>query len=240
MIELIIASLFAGALTVLAPCVASVIPILLARSGSTDRPRSAFFVIGGLSLSIILFTVLLKASTLFIGIPSSVWTYVSGGIILLFGVFTIFPNVWDEIVLRTRFVFAAQKNLSKATTHQGYWADTLLGASLGPVFSACSPTYALIVAVILPASPLLGLLYLLAFVVGLATMLSLIAIFGNKLIRKLGWGLNPNGLFRKILGVVLIILGSLIITGVDKIALGALVQNGWYDFQINLENGLVQ
>ena len=81
---------------------------------------------------------------------------------------------------------------------------------------------------------------MLAFVVGLATMLALIAIFGNRLIRKLGWGLNPNGLFRKILGVILIILGILIITGADKIALGVLVENGLYDFQINLENGLVQ
>ncbi len=238
--ELILVAFLAGVLTILAPCVVSIIPILLARSGSSEQSRSAFIVILGLSLSIIVFTVLLKASTLLLGIPSDVWAIISGVIIILFGVFTIFPGIWEWISLKTRFVFKAQNTMGEAAKQRGLWGDMLLGASLGPVFSACSPTYALIVATILPVQPLAGLGYLLVFVAGLALMLALIAIFGQKLIKKLGWGINPRGTFRRVLGVILLVVGLMIVTGFDKTILGFLVENGWYDFQIQLESSLME
>lgn len=237
--ELLVVSFLAGVLTILAPCVVSIIPILLARSAGAENHRSPFFVILGLSVSIIIFTVLLKASSLLLGIPSDVWKTISGGIVILFGVFTLLPSLWEWIVLKTRFVFKAQNTMGEAAKQKGVWGDMLLGASLGPVFSACSPTYALIVATVLPASPLVGLGYLLVFVLGLAFMLALIAVFGQALIKKLGWGINPRGLFRRILGLVLIVIGILIVTGLDKSLLGLLVESGFYDFQINLENSLM-
>jgi len=236
---LLIVSFLAGVLTILAPCVVSIIPVLLARGASGKRSRSAFWVIFGLCISIIIFTVLLKATTIFIDVPTEVWRSISGGIVLLFGIFTLFPSLWEGIVLKTRFIFGAQATMGKASKHTGVWGDILIGASLGPVFSACSPTYALIVATILPVSPLVGLGYLIVFVLGLALMLSLIALFGSALVRKLGWSLNPRGIFRRVLGVVLIIVGLLILTGFDKTILGWLVEQGWYDFQIQFESGLL-
>jgi cytochrome c-type biogenesis protein len=237
-VELLVVAFLAGILTILAPCVVSVIPILLARSGSAKHRRSVFFVIAGLSLSIIIFTVLLKATTVFIAVPNEVWRAISGGIIILFGVFTLLPQVWEWIVLKTKFVFAAQNTMGGAAKKEGIWGDLLLGASLGPVFSACSPTYALVVATILPVDPLLGLGYLAVFVAGLALMLALIAIFGHALTKRLGWGINPRGAFRRVLGVVLIVVGVLIAFGIDKLILGQLVESGWYDFQIVLESQL--
>src|SRR5690606_35451993 len=142
------------------------IPILLARAGTSERARSPLLVIIGLSVSIIIFTVLLKASTLLIGIPPEVWKTISGGIVLVFGLVTLFPGLWEWVVLKTRFVFKAQEGFGKAQRSKGPWGDVLLGASLGPVISACSPTYALIVAAILPVDPLVGLGYLDVFVLG--------------------------------------------------------------------------
>lgn len=237
--ELLVASFLAGVLTVLAPCVVSIIPILLARTGTSADIRRPFFVILGLSVSIIIFTVLLKASTILLGIPADVWKIVSGGIVLLFGIFTLFPATWEWISLKTRFIFKAQNTMGEAAKHKGVWGDILLGASLGPVFSACSPTYALLVASILPVQPLVGLGYLLVFVLGLALMLGLIAVGGQKIIQKLGWGINPRGWFRRILGILLIVIGLMIIFGLDKTLLGLLVESGWYDFQLNLESGLM-
>jgi cytochrome c-type biogenesis protein len=237
--ELLIAAFLAGIFTILAPCVVSIIPILLARSVDGSRSRSPFFVIVGLSVSIIIFTVLLKATSLLLGVPADVWKVVSGGIVITFGLLTLFPSLWESIVLKTRLIFKAQNTMGDAAKKRGAWGDVLLGASLGPVFSACSPTYALIVATVLPVSPLEGLGYLLVFVAGLALMLSLIANFGQALIKKLGWGINPRGAFRRILGVILIAIGIMIVTGLDKALLGYLVENGWYDFQINLESLLM-
>lgn len=237
--ELLIAAFLAGIFTILAPCVVSIIPILLARSADGKRGRSPFFVIVGLSVSIIIFTVLLKATSLLLGVPSDVWKVISGVIVIAFGLFTLFPTLWEWIVLKTRLIFKAQNTMGDAAKKRGVWGDVLLGASLGPVFSACSPTYALIVATILPVSPLQGLGYLLVFVAGLALMLSLIATFGQALIKKLGWGINPRGAFRRVLGVILVAIGIMIMTGLDKTLLGYLVENGWYDFQINIESLLM-
>ncbi len=237
--SLLIVAFLAGILTILAPCIVSMIPILLARTSDGKKTHSPTFVIIGLGVSIIIFSILLKSTTLLLGIPSATWAIISGIIILLFGVVTLFPKLWEWVITKTRLPVTAQKNTSKAAAKKGVWGDILLGASLGPVFSACSPTYALIVASILPVDPLIGMAYLIAFVVGLSLMLALLAIFGRALVQKLGWGINPNGVFHKVLGIILVIIGIMIITGIDKDILTILVESGIYDFQIDLESGLM-
>ena len=51
---------------------------------------------------------------------------------------------------------------------------------------------------------------------GLGLVLLLVSIFGQKLISRVKWAANPNGLFRRGLGVVFILVGLAIITGFDK------------------------
>ncbi|MCX8513596.1 MAG: hypothetical protein ORN26_00855 [Candidatus Pacebacteria bacterium] len=50
-------------------------------------------IICSLCVSIIVFTFLLKVSTLFINVPEYFWKYISGIILILFGIVTIFPNL---------------------------------------------------------------------------------------------------------------------------------------------------
>lgn len=237
--SLIVVAFLAGMLTILAPCVVSLIPILLARTTTGERGHSPVAIIAGLGGSIILFSILLKSTTLLLGIPSSVWAIISGVIVILFGLVTIFPGLWESLALELRIPMLAQRNMADASRKKGVWGDVLLGASLGPVFSACSPTYALIVAAILPADPILGLAYLIMFVLGLSLMLGLLAVFGRALVVRLGWGINPRGVFRRVLGTIMVIVGLMIVTGLDKDLLGYLVEHGWYDFQIQLESQLM-
>lgn len=238
---LFLTSFLAGILTVLAPCVVAILPALLARSTDGKRTHSPYWVIGGLAASVFAFSILLKSTTLLIDIPTSVWASISGAIIVMFGVVTLFPGLWDRVALALRLPLVAQQNLAQAQENKGGRAgDILIGASLGPVFSACSPTYALIVASILPVTPALGIAYLLSYIAGLSLVLGLIAVFGRAAIQKLGWGINPHSVFKKVLGIILVVLGVLIATGTDKDILALLVENGWFDWQINLESGLVQ
>lgn len=114
----------------------------------------------------------------------------------------------------------------------------MLGASLGPVFSACSPTYALIVASILPATPLVGLTYLLAYVAGLALLMAVVIRFGRSVLVRLSWGIDPHSMFHKIMGVVLVLIGLMILTGFDKVIISYLVSHGLFDWQVNLESSI--
>lgn len=103
----------------------------------------------------------------------------------------------------------------------------MLGASLGPVFTTCSPTYALILAVILPANFFFGILHLLAYVIGLALILLLIAFGGQSVVKKLKFAVNPNGWFKRSLGIVLLFTGAVIITGFDKMLESAILDAGY-------------
>lgn len=231
---LIIASFFAGVLTVLAPCVILFLPVILSRS--VDPKRKPWLVILSLALSVFVFSIILKSSTLLIDIPQYFWNYLSGFIVFVFGCVTLWPKLWEAIAMRLDLTTKAQKQLSSAGHNRGIVGDVLVGASLGPVFSACSPTYALIVATILPVKPIEGVVYLLSYIAGLVLILTLIAIFGRKVIQRLRWGINPNSVFHKIFGITLIVVGLMIIFGIDKLLLSTFIENGLFDWQLNIES----
>ena len=234
---LFIASLLAGVFSVLAPCVLPLVPVMIAPSAQKQK-RSVWWLLTGLGLSIIVFSILLKSTTALLGVSPQVWSVISGVIVVLFGVTLVAPRTWEWLMMRTGLAVAAQKQSAGASARRGRFGYLLFGASLGLIFSVCSPTYALIVAVLLPADPLRGALYLVAYVVGLLAMLALVALLGQRLVRALGWGLNPRGAFRRVLGAVLIVFGVLIITGLDKEISAWLVGQGWFDWQVQVENWL--
>ena len=74
MFSLAFVSFIAGILTILAPCVLPVLPVILAGSLTEKEKWYPYLVTLSLALSIVVFTVLLKASTAFIDIPSSFWS----------------------------------------------------------------------------------------------------------------------------------------------------------------------
>ena len=57
-----------------------------------------------MELNNIIFSLLLKASTLLIDIPASFWKSFSGGLIIALGIITIFPNLWKNISNKLGFL----------------------------------------------------------------------------------------------------------------------------------------
>lgn len=214
---LLLAAFFFGVLTVLAPCVLPLLPIILGASvEEEDSKWTPYIIIASLSVSILVFSLLLKVSTVLIGVPPSFWKAFSWGLIIGLGIITIFPNLWKSLSMKCGFTGKSNNLLQKSTGKKGYMKHILMGFALGPVFSSCSPTYALILAIILPAGFAFGFLALIFYVLGLATVLLAIAKFGQTLIKKLKWVSNPNGIFKKILGFIFILVGLAIFTGFDK------------------------
>lgn len=229
----------AGALSVLAPCVVGLLPVLIGRSiAPGSRAHSAGLVIAGLCASIFVFSLLLKATTLLINVPQRVWQVIAGSILIGFGVVSLLPHLWDAAAARLRLAQLGGSGTQLGMARQSRAGDVLLGASLGPVFSACSPTYAVIVAVILPATPAEGVLYLIAYVAGLAAMMLAVVAGGRRAVTALGWGINPHSWFRRVLGMLFILFGVAIATGLDKDALTFVVENGWFDWQLQFEDWL--
>jgi cytochrome c biogenesis protein CcdA/thiol-disulfide isomerase/thioredoxin len=222
-------SFVAGVLTVLAPCILPVLPVVIGSSAAGKSRWTPYVVVGSLGLSVIIFTFLLKASTAFIVVPPEFWTYLAGIIFALFGVTLVFPKLWESIPGLSRVSVSSNKLLGEGYQKKSLWGDAIVGAALGPIFSTCSPTYFLILASVLPASYLLGTVYIVAYVLGLATVLLPLALLGDRLAHRLSGYADPRGWFKRGLGVLFIVLGVLIGTGVVKQVETALLDAGYFD-----------
>jgi cytochrome c-type biogenesis protein len=239
MLSLLLTSYISGLLTVLAPCVLPLLPIIIGSSVSGKAKWKPLRITLALAFSIIAFTLLLKVSTALIGIDPIVWKYISGGIVIFFGLITLFPDIWNKISLSLGLSKNSDTLLEKAGEKQGWVGDLAIGAALGPVFASCSPTYGLILATVLPVNFAEGLVYLTVYSLGLATILLAIAVLGRKLINKLKFAANPNGWFKKILGVIFILVGLAVITGFDKKIETAILDSGFFDVT-KIEESLLQ
>ncbi len=239
---LLIVSFIAGVLTTLAPCALPLLPVIVGGSLSgQSRKYKALVVVSSLALSIIAFTLLLKATSVFIAVPEYFWKTLSSVIVIGFGLSMLFPKTFEKIYLKANLILGRKSNqlVAEGVQKESFKGDILIGASLGPVFASCSPTYFLILATVLPESFLKGLVYLFAYATGLSLTLLLIAKLGEKLVVKLEKYADPEGLFKKSLGVIFVIVGVLIATGVDKKIEGVLVRNNILNF-VSLEQKILQ
>lgn len=215
--SLLLVSFFAGILTVLAPCVLPLLPVILGGTASNKNKWYPYIVIASLGVSIFLFTLLLKATSLLINIPPAFWTSVSGLMLIFFGFISLFPKTWDAFNVKLGLSQNSDKLLEQAAdVKSNIWQPILLGASLGPVFSSCSFTYALLLAVVLPADFWWGITNMIVYIAGLTSVMLLISVLGSRLIKRLRFASNPDGYFKRGLGVLFLIVGLLIITGYDK------------------------
>lgn len=238
---LLLISFAAGMLTILAPCVLPLLPIIVGGAVSDVHNKwKPYIITGSLAISVIFFTLILKATTALIVIPQSFWSWFSGGILLFFGFTMLFPDVWEKISVKLSFGNKSQQLLAKGSRKKGVWGDILMGAALGPVFSSCSPTYFVILATVLPASFGTGLVYLIAYAAGLSVMLLAVALLGQKFASKLTGVSDPHGWFKRGLGILFLIVGLAIISGYDKVFESYVLDAGVYDAIGGVENTLLE
>lgn len=233
-------SVVAGFLTVLAPCILPLLPIVIGSTGEGKNSISkrSFTVIASLAVSVIVFTIILKASTALISIPQSFWQYFSGSVLILVGAAIVFPDIWTKLPLISRLSITSNKAVGAGYQKHSFYGDIMIGGALGPVFTTCSPTYLLIIATILPASFLIGLVYLIGFVAGLVAALLLIAYFGERLTSAVSKHIGTTEGIKRIFGILIIIVGLAVVTGYDKKLETKILDSG-YGATIEFENQLL-
>ena len=216
---LVLGAFIAGILTTLAPCVLPLLPIIV--GGSIGKPsaearKRAYLIAASLGASVIIFTLLLRATTALIDIPALTWQLVSGIILITLGVVSIFPRLWDAFSAKLSLQSRSNKQLSAARERGGTAGAILTGAALGPVFTSCSPLYLYVIVAVLPVSLAEGVVLLLAYAIGLCGTLLLVSLLGQKVIGKARWIANPDGNFKRVLGIIFILVGVAVILGLDK------------------------
>ncbi len=224
---LFLVSFIAGVLTAIAPCVLPLLPVIVGGSLVGGTRNRAYTISISLAVSVVVFTLLLKVSTAFINVPQSAWEWISGAILIAFGIVMLFPQLWDRLGIVNALNRGSNKLLASGYQQNSFWGDALMGAALGPVFSSCSPTYFVILATVLPASFFMGFLDLLAYAVGLSGFLLLIALAGQRLVDKLGVAIEPGGWFRRSIGILFLIVGITVATGAEAQAETWLLNHGF-------------
>jgi cytochrome c-type biogenesis protein len=242
---LLVLSFIAGVLTVAAPCVLPLLPVIIggavvdaAKDRSERQWLRPILIAASLGVSVVIFSLAIKGTTALLGVPQTVWQILSGGIVTLLGVYFLWPHLWEVLALKSGIVNRSNAALGKAYQRRGWAGTILIGAALGPVFSSCSPTYALIVATILPASLGQGLAYLVVYAFGMSATLLLIAYLGQAFVARLRWMANPNGWFKRIVGIAFILVGLAVIFGLDKDLQAFVLEQGWYNPVSDLEQRL--
>lgn len=236
--ELIFVSFLAGVLTVLAPCVLALLPVILGGTLGQQNPYRPLIIAVSLGISVIIFTLLLKFLTTFAGVPQQTLIIIAGALVAVFGLTMVFPRTWEKIAFKLK-LYKSENLIEESNKHQGNKGAILLGASLGPVFSSCSPTYTIIIAIVLPQDFVTGLINLFAYTLGLVLLLLVIGYAGQKATKKLRALANPYGWFKKFLGVLLVLTGIAVASGLDKDLEAYILESGYLG-PIDIENSLLE
>lgn len=216
---LLFGAFIAGMLTVLAPCILALLPIIIGGSvqgDAKDRKRPVVIAVS-LAVSILVFTLLLKATSLLVAVDPKTITYISGGIIVAVGLLTLFPAFYAQLLIKLGVEHRAQTVLGKSFQNKSSLIGPIItGAALGPVFSSCSPVYAYILATVLPVNFGQAMAYIISYILGLALVMLLIGYYGQRFVGKIKFASDPKGWFQRGIAILFIIVGLLVATGYDK------------------------
>jgi len=208
----------AGALTILSPCVLPLVPVVLASAAQRHRVGAVALAAGLItSFTIVGFVVAVFGARL--GVDAD-QLKMSGALILgAAGILLIVPKLQDLIANAASPLVAWAGERQQAFDGGGLGGQAAIGVLLGLVWSPCvGPTLGAAIALAAQGQELSRVaLTMAAFATGIAAVLLSIALLGRSLFQRMRHGLAANAKMAKTaLGVILLLVSTLIVTGLDR------------------------
>lgn len=206
-----------GMLTIAAPCIWPILPVVLSSSLSTNKYRPLGVVLGIVS-SFAVLTLALSYVVTFLPIAGDLLRWVAAAVIVMMGVSLLIPQVgaWLETVVGR---MSGVLDVSGANTNQSFTGGIVNGLALGIAWTPCAgPILAAIAAVSATQTVTLQVVALtFAYSTGIALPLLILAIYGQRLFVRLRGSSRFLPLIQKILGALLLATGVAIFTGYDTL-----------------------
>ena len=216
----------AGALTILSPCVLPLVPVVLASAGQRHR-FGALALAGGLIASFTIVGFVVAAFGTRLGVDAD-QLRASGALILgAAGVFLVIPKLQDLVANVASPLVSWAGERQQAFDNGGIWGQAAIGVLLGLVWSPCvGPTLGAAIALAAQGQQLSSVaLTMASFATGIAAVLLCIALLGRSLFQRMRHGLAANAKIAKMaLGVILLLVSVLILSGLDRIIEAQFVQ----------------
>ncbi len=210
-------ALLAGIVGVLSPCVWPLVPVIMSSAANSGRFGPLFLALG-LATSFAVAGTFLTLILLNIGLDPDAFRYVAAAMLILVAIMLLSSLVGDRVSfwlsrLTSRFNLPAGGQDSPA----GQFG---IGALLGLVWLPCiGPTLGAAIALASMGQDLgLAFMVMLAFGIGTAASLLAAAWISTSVLKKMRPGLLSKGQTgKRLLGWLLLILGLIVMTGLDKV-----------------------
>jgi cytochrome c biogenesis protein CcdA len=211
-------ALLAGMLSALSPCVLPLLPIVLGSAASAHRLGPVALALG-LCTSFIAIGLFVATIGFAIGLDAGVFRFVAAAIMIAVGASLLVPRLQEQ------FAVAAGPAANWASAHlgtldkRGLAGQFLVGMLLGAVWSPCvGPTLGA-ASVLAAQGTDLGqvALTMLMFGLGAALPLLLIGLLSREaMLRLRNRMLTAGGAMKAALGLVLVLVGLAVASGLDK------------------------
>ncbi len=215
----------AGALTILSPCVLPLVPIVLGGAAQGGR-WGPLALAGGLVVSFTATGFLVATLGASVGLDGEALRLVGAAMLALFGLVLLVPQAQHAVERMAGPVAGWAGARQAGLERHGAAGQAGIGALLGLVWSPCvGPTLGAATVLAAQGDNLREVaVVMLAFGLGIASVLLAIALAGRQLLTKWRARLMRTGTGgRRILGVLLLATGIFIGTGFDRVIEAALV-----------------
>lgn len=202
----IILGFFEGFALIISPCILPILPIILAGSfaGSKKRPIG---IIIGFVITFTLFAFFSRQFVQYSGIDINIIRHFSYGILLLLGIMMLSTYLTEKFSYLTQRLLGISSAFSAANNPQGgLLSGFFFGGLVAIIWTPCAGPIlaAIIVQTVIQQTTIISFLSLLAFGLGAAIPMLIIALYGKTIIDKLAFFKTRTSLFRKILGAIII------------------------------------
>ncbi len=216
MIVLLLFAFLSGLVTLLAPCIWPLLPIILS-SSATGGSRKPLGVTLGIMVSFGFFTLTLTYLVRLFHFDPDILRLGAVAIIIVLGLSLIIPKLSAQLELLVSKL-SSKFGGASGVKREGFGGGFLTGLALGVVWTPCAgPILATITALSVTASVNWQLVLIVAvYVTGVGIPLFVFAKLGNHFFSKARALNRYTGRIQQIFGIIMIVTALAILTNVDK------------------------
>lgn len=208
----------AGLLSTLSPCVLPLLPIVVG-AAATEHRLGPVALAAGLATSFVAVGMFVATIGFAIGLDGEVFRMIAAAILIALGMMLFVPRLQQGLAVAAGPAASWAGNRMDAVSQSGWRGQFVVGLLLGAVWSPCvGPTLGAASVLAAQGKDLWAVaLTMTTFAVGAALPLLLVGLMSREaLIRLRGRMMSAGAGLKAMLGGLLVGVGVLIITGLDK------------------------